>query len=69
MALAFLCQQLKQQHPGGSLGRFSFQAFIVDHKARVNSDKQARRTGQRLMQMGLQPMSSSILANNDLSQE
>jgi tRNA(Ile)-lysidine synthase TilS/MesJ len=44
MALAFLCSQLQSKFPN----HFEFEAFVVDHKVRNGSDKEARAVAQLL---------------------
>lgn len=49
MALAFLCRQLERS---GLLGRISVTAFVVDHRARVESSQEARTVATWLDAMG-----------------
>ncbi|KAI2789795.1 hypothetical protein POX_d05293 [Penicillium oxalicum] len=50
MALAFLCRQLERS---GLLGRISVTAFVVDHRARVESSQEARTVATWLDAMGI----------------
>ena len=52
MALAALCRQLKYV-PRASETKLSFQAFVVDHKARDGSTTEAQSVCRRLDRMGM----------------
>lgn len=49
MALALLCRRLQEEYSAG----LSFRAFIVDHRARQNSSKEAEAVALNLRKLGL----------------
>jgi tRNA(Ile)-lysidine synthase len=50
MALTYLCKQLELSRPEDGL---TFTAFIVDHKARPESSREARTVAMWLAKMGM----------------
>lgn len=54
MALAYLCKQLERS---GLVGDLSVTAFVVDHKAREESSREASMVARWLGDMGIPPLS------------
>ena len=52
MALAYLCKQLERS---GLVGDLSVTAFVVDHKAREESSREASMVARWLGDMGIPP--------------
>ena len=52
MALAALCSDLLRYPPAKQRFDFHFAAFVIDHKARPGSSKEAHRVWLRLQKMG-----------------
>lgn len=58
MALAYLCQQMKiRQRKLNDHRRFRLQAFVINHRARKGSAKEAKLVSERLQDL----MSTSSL--------